>query len=212
MNPQNTTFAKILSYLLHPLFLPTYTLLILFFSNRLSGFNIYSGEEAWKTNIELFLLIFIFTLVLPLSISLALKKAGKITSLEMETIEERRLPFMYTAISYILGFILIQREIGQSLNPFLMLVLVGAQFNIVLTLVISHFWKISIHMIGIGGLVGVSMLMMKLNMQWDNIFYLILFIAGLLAYARLKLEAHTPVQVLAGFVVGVLTEAVFLFA
>lgn len=192
--------------------MPTYTLLILFFSNRLSGFNIYSSEETWKINIELFLLVFIFTLVLPLSISLMLKKAGKISSLEMETRQERQLPFTYTAISYILGFILIQREIGQSINPFLMLILVGAQFNIVLTLIISLFWKISIHMIGIGGLVGVCILMMKLNMQWDNILYLSLFFSGLLAYARLKLEAHTPAQVLAGFIVGVMTEAVFLFA
>ena len=141
-----------------------------------------------------------------------LKKAGKISSLEMETRQERQLPFTYPAISYILGFILIQREIGQSINPFLMLILVGAQFNIVLTLIISLFWKISIHMIGIGGLVGVCILMMKLNMQWDNILYLSLFFSGLLAYARLKLEAHTPAQVLAGFIVGVMTEAVFLFA
>jgi membrane-associated phospholipid phosphatase len=54
--------------------------------------------------------------------------------------------------------------------------------------------------------------MMKLNMEWDNYFYASILLAGLLGYARLKLEAHTFMQVLIGFLVGVFSEAVFLLA
>ena len=205
-------FAKLLSYLLHPLFMPFYGLLLLFFSNRLNGFNYYASEESAKANLQLFLYVFTFTLIIPLGFAYYLKRSGKIASLEMEKKEDRQIPFLITAISYFLGFIVIQREIGSVINPFIIWILVGAELGIIATLIISLFWKISIHMIGIGGIVGISILMMKMNMQWDNYLYSSILIAGLLAYARLRLEAHTFMQVLVGFLIGVLSEAIFLLA
>jgi hypothetical protein len=191
--------------------MPLYGLAMLYFSDRLNGFNLYATEESAQANTLLFSHIFIFSLVIPLVFAYYLKRTGKISSLEMEKREDRQMPFLVTAISYILGFIMIQREIGSVINPFLIWILVGSEVGIILTLIISMFWKISIHMIGIGGIVGINILMMKMNMQWDNYFYASLIIAGLIGYARLKLEAHTLAQVLLGFLVGVSSEAIFLF-
>jgi hypothetical protein len=205
-------FAKFLSYLLHPLFMPFYGLVLLFFSNRLNGFNYYASEESTQANLQLFTYVFIFNILIPLGFAYFLKKRGKIDSLEMEKREDRQMPFLITAISYFLGFIVIQKEIGSIINPFLIWILVGAELSIIATLIISLFWKISIHMIGIGGMVGINILMMKLNMEWDNYFYASILLAGLLGYARLKLEAHTFAQVLAGFIIGILSEAIFLLA
>ncbi|MFZ9847140.1 MAG: hypothetical protein ACO3EE_03175 [Flavobacteriales bacterium] len=202
--------AKFLSYLLHPLFMPLYGLLLLFYSNRLNGFNYFASEESKQANMQLFVYVFIFNILIPLGFAYLLKKRGKIESLEMEKKEDRQMPFLITAISYFLGFIVIQKEIGSAINPFLIWILVGAELSIIATLIISLFWKISIHMIGIGGLVGINILMMKLNMEWDYYFYASILLAGLLAYARLKLEAHTFAQVLAGFIIGILSEAIFL--
>lgn len=205
-------FAKFLSYLLHPLFMPFYSLLLLFSSNRLNGFNYYASEESAQANFQLFLYVLVFTLLIPLGFAYYLKRSGKIASLEMEKREDRQMPFLITAISYFLGFTLIQREIGSMINPFLIWILIGTELGIIATLLISLFWKISIHMIGIGGMVGINILMMKMNMQWDNYFYASIVLAGLLAYARLKLEAHTFMQIALGLLVGVLSEAIFLLA
>jgi hypothetical protein len=205
-------FAKFLSYLLHPLFMPLFGMIMLYFSDRLNGFNPYATEEVAHANLLMFAHITVFTLIIPLGFAYYLKKVGKISSLEMEKREDRQLPFLITAISYMIGFIMIQREIGSVINPFLIWILAGAEIGIVVTLIISMFWKISIHMIGIGGIVGINILMMKMNMQWDNYFYASLILAGLLGYARLKLEAHTFPQVAVGFLVGIMSEAIFLMA
>jgi membrane-associated phospholipid phosphatase len=77
--------------------------------------------------------------------------------------------------------------------------------SVVVVMLVNHWWKISAHMSGIGGLLGAVITLtyyFKDNTMW---LYMALFvIAGLVAFSRLKLKAHTIWQVLAGFFVGFL--------
>ncbi|MCK4288907.1 MAG: hypothetical protein KAW86_06865, partial [Bacteroidales bacterium] len=79
----------------------------------------------------------------------------------------------------------------------------GATFLLIITLIINFFWKISIHMIGIGGMLGT---LIGLSFLWmiDIPFLIILLIlcSGITGFARLKLNAHNPAQVYTGFVIG----------
>ncbi len=202
--------AKIISYLFHPLFMPTYGMLLVFFSNQLNGFNVYALPEMMATNKMIFAIIIVFTLLIPGITALVLKRMGQIQSLQMENRRERLLPFAITGFCYLTASVIIQNTLDH-VNQMILIILAGAQLAILLSLVISVYWKISIHMIGIGGMVGTEILMMNVfNFSWDAILYSTLFIAGLVGFARLRLNAHQPAEVLAGFVVGVITETFFL--
>lgn len=68
---------------------------------------------------------------------------------------------------------------------------------------ITIFWKISLHAIGVGGFLA---LMLQLSLHAHFFAYLLIpvavAIAGLVLSARLYLQAHTPLQVAAGFAAG----------
>ena len=84
-----------------------------------------------------------------------------------------------------------------------------------LTILIAYFlsfrYKISIHMIGIGGLAGVLFGLARiLNADLLELILITVIVAGLLGTARLSLSAHQPGQVYSGFLIGFATEYLFL--
>ena len=68
---------------------------------------------------------------------------------------------------------------------------------------ITIFWKISLHAIGVGGFLA---LILQLSLHAHFFAYLLIplavTIAGLVLSARLYLQAHTPLQVVVGFAIG----------
>lgn len=71
---------------------------------------------------------------------------------------------------------------------------------------INFFWKISVHSIGVGGinglLIGISRIM---EAEITPLLFLSVLIAGLVGFARLKLNAHNYSQVYTGFLLGFFT-------
>ena len=81
--------------------------------------------------------------------------------------------------------------------------LLGACVALIIALVINFFWKISAHMLGIGGLLGGIMGIAQIHMMNPYWAFIIVFIiAGLLGTSRIFLRKHTPMQVYAGFCLG----------
>jgi hypothetical protein len=89
------------------------------------------------------------------------------------------------------------------LPPSFQLVFLGAAFIVLVCMMITLFWKISIHMISIGGTIGLFMAI-GFRYEWllPQIILPLFFLAGIVGYARLRLEAHTPTQVYIGFITG----------
>lgn len=98
---------------------------------------------------------------------------------------------------------LFNNSLGMYYTPYLL----GCTFVILVAEIITFFWKISLHTIGMGGLLGFFLEMM-LHMQGTTIFSILfpflVIIAGLVGTSRLYLNAHTPAQVYAGYAVGFL--------
>jgi hypothetical protein len=88
-----------------------------------------------------------------------------------------------------------------------LLLMLGAISAIGLSLIITLRWKISIHMLGIGGLIG-AIIGISHRFQFDHSLLLIALIlfAGLIGFARLKTKSHNYRQVYAGFILGVAVE------
>jgi hypothetical protein len=126
----------------------------------------------------------------------------------MESSRERQLPFVATAAYYLMGYYLLKQ---LPIPVLLANMVLGAALAILTAWLINFKWKISIHMVGIGGLAG---LLTGLSIRLDAglsapIIYAIL-ISGMLGNARILLGAHNPLQVYAGFTLGFVLEWLFL--
>ena len=73
----------------------------------------------------------------------------------------------------------------------------------ILAFVINLKWKISAHMIGMGGLIGVIIgVSERLTLDLNATLIVLFVMAGFVGFSRLRLNAHNPFQVYLGFLVG----------
>ena len=157
------------------------------------------------------LIVFLCTFIIPLSILPFFLYHKIISDINMPVARERFAPLVISFIFSVLCYFLLRRV---PIPPDYLAFCLGCTASVFLTLVIISKWKISLHMVGIGGLAGlVSYLIIK--MQVDLGFYLILIIiaAGLIGTSRLLLNAHKPFEIYTGFLVGLLiiASAMFIF-
>src|SRR5690606_34994874 len=118
------------------------------------------------------------------------------------TAKERRLPYLITVGFYFLTYYLLKN--AQLPNIYL-LMLLGATLSVMLSLIINLSWKISAHLVGMGGLVGgILGLSIRLGMNLIYPLAISILLTGLIGYARLRLSSHSPAQVYIGFLVGFL--------
>ncbi len=196
--------AQFISFILHPLLMPTYGLALIFFTK-----NYISMLTPLPIKGVIIGVTFLVTFLLPTINALLLLKMGRIKSLEMETPSERVIPYISTAVYYFALFYLFY---NRQLPGVFKILILGAAISILLTLLINLKWKISAHTIGIGGIAGSTLGMMyRLQLDLHFIFMLIIFLAGIVSYARLKLNSHTPAQVYTGFLLGFTVELVLMF-
>ena len=126
---------------------------------------------------------------------------GVIKSVYMKERKERIIPTVFTGFFYLLGFFLLNRI--PVVPSFIKGFMLATILVIAIALAITFFWKISMHMIGIGGLTGaVLALSIRFGIDAWMIFSFILLISGLLGSSRLYLNAHTPAQVHCGYLLG----------
>ncbi|MDA7728725.1 hypothetical protein N8838_01060 [Flavobacteriales bacterium] len=150
-----------------------------------------------------FVLIF-SAVILPLISIFFLIKSGKVSSLEMNNHKERSIPLFRTALWMGIGYYTLENILVFS--PIIKAELIGAISIILIASIISKYWKISLHLLGIGGVVGV---LIGLEIIYGNLQHLIIifiFLSGVLAMARIKEKAHNYPQVYIGFLVGLSVE------
>lgn len=155
-----------------------------------------------------YLVVFTTTYLLPSLTAMLLLQRGKIQSLQMEQSQERNIPFLLTAVFYAACFYLLQKIPMVHILGYAIL---GAAIAIFISFLINLKWKISIHMVGIGGLMGLLYVFsQQLHFNFLLLILCISIVAGLLGTARLFIGAHAPSQIYAGFLLGFGVEYVFL--
>jgi hypothetical protein len=195
--------SKTASILFHPLILPALSILVLFNSGSYIDFLPYQAKKI------ILLIVIVSTFILPLTFVPFYIFQNIIKSIQMENHKERLIPFFISFCLYLFCYYLLHR-IG---TPFIInkLILAGATSILVLFL-LSINWKISAHMVGIGGFTGALIalsLLLKVNMQ----YYIIasVLVSGIIGYARLSLQAHSPKQIYIGWFTGLLVSFIILF-
>ena len=192
--------TQLISIILHPIFMPL-------ISFRITLLVIPSLSFALSQNQQLIYGIIIFSsIIFPLLSIFWLIQNGKVSSLEIINHKERSLPLFKTVVWMSLGYYLLQNLLFYT--PVLKAELLGAIIIILVATIISKFWKISLHLLGIGGVVGVFIALQII--YGDFLYHIIFFIllSGLLGVVRIKQKAHNNTQVYVGFLVGLSVELI----
>jgi hypothetical protein len=196
--------ARIISILFHPLIMPSVGFLLLFNSGT------YLAYLPFEYKKMILLIVFLCTFIIPLSMLPFFLYHKIISDINMSGSRERYTPLVISFILFVLCYFLLRRI---PIPPVYHTFCLGCAASAFLSLVIISKWKISLHMVGIGGIIGlITFLIIK--MQVNLGFYLILAVlaAGLTGTARLSLNAHKPLEIYTGFLAGLLiiTSAMFI--
>lgn len=142
------------------------------------------------------------TFFLPAITAIWMKHRGIIATLMMKDRKDRYYPLIATFIFYGITLFMMQKVHGFTLVKHFFIATITA---VAITLLITFAYKISLHMTGCGGVLG-----LLLYLQATNEIFLLPFIlswiivCGATASSRLQLKAHTPLQLLCGLLCGCL--------
>ena len=191
--------AQVCSVLLHPLLMPTYGMALFF-----GALQQIRPELSAAYSIIGMVGTILFTLLIPAGCIIFLWKTKRIDSLHIDNPKQRTSPYIYTIMAYVFWAYFVHQVL--HLPILILLIAIGAILALVAVTVINHWWKISAHLTGVGGLLG-GICSFSLYYGYLPITLIIttLMCALILMYARLYLNAHTPLQVVCGLLLGLLT-------
>jgi len=179
----------------HPLMMPTFSFLLI---NAILPDLI--RPQGWI----MIPFLFITTFLIPLFGVSILRYSGSISSLSLENREERFLPFLFVTIFYCITTVMFVVKI--ELNGTVSIILIATTLLLFLLMLVSLFYKISIHAAGVGGVVG-FLTVLSFNHPESGMIDVLLvsiILSGLVMSSRLYLNVHTPREILAGGILGIL--------
>lgn len=195
----NTTVAKVISYIFQPLIMPLLTVLLAFNIDPYLTHNFSSSGKM-----AVYSVLGLNTFLVPTLLIIYLKKLKIISSLDVENRRERFIPFGITLVLYITTYILLRRS---TLPDLLYSMVAGAILAMIIAFIITMFWKISIHMTGVGGLIGAMCALFDLHQFFlVGILTGLLLLAGFIGSARMALKVHSLAQVIMGTILGFLSQ------
>lgn len=192
------SIAFFLSYLFMPLLMPTLVFVFLLFG---------VPHVAYLNNYNKFLIlamVFVTTFLVPLVSLLTMKLTKQIGSLHLESREDRVFPFSTISLFYILSTYLFYKNL--DVEPVFILTLTSISLCVTLLASITFFWKISAHMTGMAGLTAIVLVFAVKYPTADLLPFVLLSVVatGAVGSARLRLNAHRPIEIFGGFALGFL--------
>lgn len=208
------TVAQIFTFIFHPLFILTYMVLVLLWTNPFSF--------GWRHVAEadtLLIIVVMTSITLPAIAILMMKMLGWIQDFTLETRHERIGPYVVAGIMYLTLYLHVTR--AESFPVSLRIATLGALIGLWTCFFINNFFKISLHAAGVGGLVAIVALTkitfgysqaqvgipggVNVGIPIDYLLYGAILIAGMVCTSRLILKAHDLKEVYLGFIIGLVS-------
>jgi hypothetical protein len=203
--------ARLVSYLFHPLLVPTYSfsLCMLVYPDGMKPI-----PPSFYSNF--IILIFLVTFVLPLLLLGILRTLGLIDSYHIPERKERVLPFVVITLLYLSITLLFykQSHIHPDENFMKLMMIIDAL--VLVSTVLTIFFKVSIHSLCVWGVIGILLPLNKIA-GGEGLFMstvILVVLAGIIMSSRLALQAHSLKEVLWGGATGLavgLTGTLILF-
>ena len=196
------SFAHLFSYVFHPLFIPLYVTAFLAFihPSYFVGFSLLGKKK-------LLLLVFLNAFAFPVITVLLLKALGFIDSILLKTQKDRIIPYIASG-TFFFWTQYVLRE--QAYVP---RILVAFMFGVFISssaaLIANIYYKISMHGIGMGGLIGILLVIMQQNtmmVAWP--LSLAFLLTGLVCTSRMIVSDHSPKEIYSGIMMGLICQFV----
>lgn len=176
------------------------TLGILLILNSDSSFSLMSLEAKRL----IFYATLLITCILPLIFLSLLKLNGYIKSYKLRSRNERFIPILLINCIYLTGFYFFSRF--SFVPGFIKIYTLAIFITALLTLFINLKSKISLHMVGIGGITGILLSLIWFNSLNLHIYIIsAILLSGIIGYSRLRLNEHVPSQIYIGYFTGLIT-------
>ena len=192
--------AQVVSYIFHPLFLPAAIAYVLLFLHPINTLLL----EPF-TRKKLLMMVLLNTVLFPAVVTFLLWRLKFIKNIYLENQRERIIPFTASIIFYFWAFY-VSRNLNatpQALQQWLL----GVFLCSCVAMFCNIFFKISMHAIGVGGLVTYCAWQQFTDPYWMPVLLLwSLLIAGLVCTARLIRNAHSPTEIYAGLAAGAVCQ------
>jgi len=190
-------FHKFISTILHPIVLPTLGVFLYFVF----------VSQSFEKRLQLIVLglVFALTYVVPVLLLLFLRNFGFIKDFQVSTIKERRFPVIFMIfLLYFLGNTIIQIPTIRNLG----ILFYGTSLSLTCIYVLfSVKLKSSLHLVSMGNMIGFFLIMTNINsLSMLPIIILLVLLSGILASSRLYLKAHTPLELIIGFSLGIVCQ------
>ena len=189
------------SYLLHPIFIPLFG----------SLFYLYGADNYLETLPKFLLLsqIILVTIFIPFTILYFLKAMGKVDSIMVSEVSQRKIPML---AQIFLMALLLSKSVSLTVLPELFFFYLGGILSALLAYVFLFLKiKISIHTLGISSLtIFVIALSIHDNTNLISSVALLILCNGLVASSRMVMNAHTTKELLLGLAVGIFPQLALL--
>lgn len=197
----NKNLMQIVSILLHPIFIPLYSTLLYL--------DIFNGILTTELSIYILSLVTIGTLALPLATIYLLIKTKLISSIYLDNKKERIVPLLSSGVYiYITAKILMTGSLNSPLNSYL----IGIAVTLSWILILSRRVKVSLHVAAISSSLGFFIYISNIfSINLSSYIIVIIVSLGVIATARIKLNAHTYTEIATGLVFGLLPQLGFVF-
>jgi hypothetical protein len=195
--------AHFFSYVFHPLFIPLYVTLFLMYIHP----SYFSGIDN-QTKFWLPLTVVQLTIFYPVLSVLLLKALGFIDSFFLKTSKDRIIPYIISGIFFFWMF-QVCKNYPDSLNPIITSFMLGIFLTSSAGLIANIYVKISLHAMGMGGLLGLFLIIMAFNtmlMTWP--LCIAILVTGLVCTSRLIISDHSTKEIYYGLFLGLLCQLV----
>lgn len=195
--------AGLISFIFHPLFIPLYVTWYLVFIHH--GYFAGFGEQA---RVWVLLRVALNMVFFPALTVLLLKGVGFVDSIFLRTQRDRIIPYIASGIFFFWMYLVLrnQEEMPRIMTAFIF----GAFISSSLALLVNIYFKVSIHAIGCGGMLGLLLVVLKTNAgsPFTLPFIVALLVSGLVCTARLMITDHTQKDMYVGLLCGALCQFV----
>ena len=189
--------AKLISYLFHPLFIPTYIFIFLVYQVPYE----FAGITEYQLKLRIFS-IFWLTAFFPAFAVFLLWRLKFSESIFLRTQKERIVPYIITMFFYWWMYYLSRNFTDQPevLKFFYMGIFVATVFGLVL----NNYYKISLHGIGVGGaMTAIILFALYYRLPLGLSISMATILAGIVCTSRFLVSDHTSKEIYAGLFVGI---------
>ncbi|MEY3208839.1 MAG: hypothetical protein RL064_870 [Bacteroidota bacterium] len=198
-------FAHVISYVFHPLFIPTYFLLYLL---QVIPYE-FVGITDWKLNLKIFS-VFWWTAFLPAFAVFLMWRLKLSTSIFLKTQRERIIPYVIVMFFYWWMYYLSRNFTDQPIA--LKFFFFGVFISSSIGLIVNNYMKVSLHAMAISALL-MAVLLTNIYYPIGDIFWVLLTIllTGFVISARMVVSDHTKNELIVGFIIGIVTQLMAYF-